>query len=546
MTITAELADGRKLEFPDGTDSTVIQNTVKKVLGKTKLSRPQEPAFEREARELLSVTTPELIAGSAPKRFALGAASPILGAAQLGAQAFGDKTGSETMRRLEEMKQRGMKAFGQEGIDVAGIGGAVMSPAFLAAGKAIAPAASTIGKIGQGAAVGAAAGASTPVTDEDYWSSKGGQVLLGTLVGGAVPATIETGKGLAHGIRNISNMFTQKGAGKILSRYQSRVIGEENIPKVIEKLKGAEEILPGGKPTAAQALLNAPEGSPIVAHQRITSTTPGGISAQFGQRRMDQDAAIIAAEAERRIVTTPMREDALNAANQVGGVKAVPLVSDISRYGSEPGQRSSEVVSKTLKEITDKIEKFTETGGRIDSRDLYTIRKEIGNTIEKFSKESASWDKRLSAKLQRDVQKLMDEAIESSGGAGWKAYLDEYAKRSQAIDEFKDRMIQSLRPAQRTELGGGVNVAEETRLKAPQLLSRPMMATNFVLKKLGEGVETRLDPEAARRYLDPQILAKELGKLPADWRPKVVSDLVRMGRIPALGGGIEAGLRENQ
>src|SRR3990172_5183782 len=70
-----------------------------------------EPAFEREARETVGVTGPELIAGTAPVRFALGAASPILGAAQIGARnplgrLLGqDKWIDERIARIEEMKR---------------------------------------------------------------------------------------------------------------------------------------------------------------------------------------------------------------------------------------------------------------------------------------------------------------------------------------------------------------------------------------------------------------------------------------------------------
>lgn len=46
MTITAELADGRKLEFPDGTDPSVIQSTVKKVIG-VQPAKPDITASDR-------------------------------------------------------------------------------------------------------------------------------------------------------------------------------------------------------------------------------------------------------------------------------------------------------------------------------------------------------------------------------------------------------------------------------------------------------------------------------------------------------------------
>src|SRR5947209_14697922 len=116
----------------------------------------------------VDLPSPEAVAGNPVTRFALGAASPILGAAQLGAEAFGDKTGTQTLNVVEELKKRGMQGYGDK-YDVSGIVGNVLSPAFLAAAK-IAPAANLAGKVGQGAEVGAAAGLTAPVTgSEDYW-----------------------------------------------------------------------------------------------------------------------------------------------------------------------------------------------------------------------------------------------------------------------------------------------------------------------------------------------------------------------------------------
>ena len=43
MTIEAELADGRILEFPDGTDPAVIQQQVKAMLAQTAEQQPAQP-----------------------------------------------------------------------------------------------------------------------------------------------------------------------------------------------------------------------------------------------------------------------------------------------------------------------------------------------------------------------------------------------------------------------------------------------------------------------------------------------------------------------
>ena len=45
MTITAELADGRTLEFPDETDPQVIQATVKRVIGQQGAPQQPEPSM---------------------------------------------------------------------------------------------------------------------------------------------------------------------------------------------------------------------------------------------------------------------------------------------------------------------------------------------------------------------------------------------------------------------------------------------------------------------------------------------------------------------
>lgn len=534
MTITAELHDGRTLEFPDGTDPAVVQKTVKRLLS----VQQQEPAFEREARQIIETTPAELIAGHPVTRFALGAASPVLGAAQLAAETVGDKPAAEQFKKLEKMKQAGMRAYGSEGTDVIGLGGAVLGPGSLAAMK-VAPAATGLGRAGQGAAIGAGFGAVSPVADEDYWSSKGGQVLLGTVIGGAVPAAIDAAKTAGGVGRSLIDMTTEGGAKRILSRYQRKIIGEEQVPSVIQAARSAPEFVPGSKPTAAEALATTPAGSPIVAHQNITAATPGGISAQFGQRKLDQQAAIEAAEKARDIATAPMRDAALDQANQMGGIKADPLIQKIDAIAAKPGLRASDVVTKSMASIKEKLESLVETGRRIDAEDLYTVRKEVGNTIASHAKETANWDKRLSGRLESDVQKLIDDAIENAGGLGWKAYLKEYSKRSQAIEA--DNLRRLAKPEQATNLGGGVNVAEETRLKLPQMLDRTMMATNFVLKKLGSGIERRIDPEAARRYLDPKALADELAKMPPAWRSRVVGQLIQLGRVPPIVGAQEVG-----
>ena len=106
MTITAELADGRKLEFPDGTDPQVIQDSVRRVISRTPpgISRPEGvPEIEEGITpiapaagprpplgETIVEEIPQALGGVAGGLLAGGAGvglAPIVGAVALGAGA---------------------------------------------------------------------------------------------------------------------------------------------------------------------------------------------------------------------------------------------------------------------------------------------------------------------------------------------------------------------------------------------------------------------------------------------------------------------------
>jgi hypothetical protein len=143
-----------------------------------------------------------------------------------------------------------------------------------------------------------------------------------------------------------------------------------------------------------------------------------------------------------------MQKDSLSA-HGLSPLEGKSVANRISGTMSQPGLRASDVVQKVLGNVKDKIQSLTNEHGVIDARDLYTIRKEIGNTIQTYSKETGNWDKRLTGKLEANVQKYIDDAIEGAGGAGWKDYLKSYASQSQKIGQMKagQELEQKLVPA---------------------------------------------------------------------------------------------------
>lgn len=512
---------------------------------------PTEPMIDpREAK----------IAADPVTRFSAGVASPILGLLQLGANLFGSPEQAayinERIAHQEQAKQQGMREAGTEGVDWYGLAGSMLPATGTASlvTKALPAATSLLGKAGVGAATGGAIAATTPVTETEggYAPAKAAQVGTGVAVGGAVPPVVAGARALGRGIKRVGQMVVPGGEKAILTDFQREITGPAERGAVVDALSKAKTYikpkapapgaqgptLPGSRPTAAEALAQTPGGSPLQAHQAITAKTPGGVSAQFGKRVQEQTAARAAAVAERSAATKPMREAALQAANAQGGIPAGPLVQNIDDLAGQPGIRATDVATKVLGDVKEKLARLAGESGKIDAQDLYTVRKELGNTIQKYAKETQTWDKRMTAGLERDIQKRIDDAIEGAGGTGWRAYLAEFAQRSKALEADLARKKASLKPLQRTDLRGGVQTADDMRPMLPNLLSRPMMAANFVMRQLGLNVEPRLDAEAARRYLNPQYLAEVLKDAPPSVRQQVVNSIMERANVPLTVGAV--------
>ena len=289
-----------------------VAKAQKNANGVYRVERVSEPAQDavQAATAPQQPDSADILAGSPAARFALGAASPFLGAAQLGAEAFGFKGVTDHLKRLEEMKKRGttpaaelerlkqgreslsklkgyeatiaqidkqIAALGDNpsaatedaGFDVAGLAGTIMSPATLGAMK-IPAAASVLGRSGQGAAIGAAFGAASPVTGgDDFWSNKAAQVGTGAVIGGVIPPAIDAGRKVVGITRNILDPVLPGGAERGAGRILANTAGPKRAAIEAELAKN-QVLVPGSNPTAAEAAARA--GSPeFSALQRIAA-----------------------------------------------------------------------------------------------------------------------------------------------------------------------------------------------------------------------------------------------------------------------------------
>lgn len=169
---------------------------------------------------------------------------------------------------------------------------------------------------------------------------------------------------------------------------------------------------------------------------------PEGVSAA-------SDTATI--EAQRKAERAFLGRE-LDSLKQAGysPLNAKGITVGIDSVLNKPGIRASDVVQKTVGSVREKLASLTDEAGNLSAQDLYTVRKELGNTISTFAKESGNWDKKLTAGLQRDIQKAIDSSIERAGaGDLWGQYLAKYQELSKPINAMKlgAELSKKLEPA---------------------------------------------------------------------------------------------------
>jgi hypothetical protein len=214
-------------------------------------------------------THAEEIAGSPVTRFAMGAASPAVGIAQIADEGMKRVLPESVYRALRPELARsheataplvkaGREARGSEGFDWAGMAGSVMSPAALAAMK-IPLAATRPQKAAQGAKIGGLFGLGAPVEPgEEFLPTKARQVVTGAAFGGAVPPAISAAASGARAVRNVLDPWLPGGVDRVVARTANTAAGDKR-DAVIQALTANRQIVPGSQGHAGEVA--APAGS---------------------------------------------------------------------------------------------------------------------------------------------------------------------------------------------------------------------------------------------------------------------------------------------
>lgn len=157
------------------------------------------------------------------------------------------------------------------------------------------------------------------------------------------------------------------------------------------------------------------------------------------------------AQAMRNAGIEPLKADSLT--NKIRSVLTV-------------GQTGNSTLKAGVDQVIDDIVKAASETGVVDARALYAIRKNsVGEFIKKlFPGAMNSAQKAEAARIMSEINPIIDNAIEKSGGKGFKDYLKTYSEGQRAIE--KTEMSAYLRDLYRTNPQAFVDVVSGNNVKA--------------------------------------------------------------------------------
>lgn len=515
-----QLPDGTIVKnVPEGTTRSQLMarvqkmspETFKEVKAEGNVSQPPPMFTPSGERPQPSFADPTMLRAHPLVRFAEGAASPVIGAAQLAANAVGvGKPVNEFIASSERQADEARAQLGSEGVDFWKLGGTVVSPAVLAAMKLGMPA-SVGGRAAQGAAIGAGFGAASPVADDsDYWMKKGAQVGTGAVIGGVIPPAIDVARKFAQITRNIVDPLLPGGA----ERGAARIIAEAAGPKraaIEAELAKNQVLVPGSLPTAPEAAARA--GSPeFAALQRIAADhRPSAYSdiakAQVAARQAaiqgpgGTPADVKVAIDARKAATDPLYAAARNAGDVVDTKPILAKIEDTLRRN--PGNR------ELVTELTN-LRK-----GLMDKSGPRTNAEQVASVLDGLKASIAKEDNRFIGGI---LGKLRDDIAQAI--PGYQAAQKTFADLSKPVNERQ--VLQQLERALAKPVGEGerAGVFAQAMREGPQTIKKATGQPRFL--------ENDLD-----KVLQPQNLATVKAVLADLARKAEFERLAPLGRAKA-------------
>lgn len=542
------------------------------------------PQAEAERQRLLSIPFPtDGIGEEAPQTqlgpVGRGIANVIKGAVvdpiEAGIQLFGGEEGRRAVAEREAAYQAGRQARGESGIELGRLAGAVASPLTLIPALGAARGVSAIGggAMRQAAAAGVAGAATQPVSNspEDissFLADKVEQLGAGAVLGGLTQAGLTAASKAGSFLRDLASPLTKGGRDRVLREKLEELTGPQR-DEVINAIRNAPELVPGSRPTVAQASGDFPTATGLASFEQKLASTPG-VSPLFAQRTAQQQAAreslirdfaktpeqlelaqiARSVDADRnyglafsysisadprlaRLATNPYFRDALPDAIKLAEAKGISAKTDLTEFLQGVKISLDKQLSKTGDLALAKAEK-----GQV-ARVKSDLVKWLGQKNPAFERARAQFAEASEPINEMQVgqyllDKLRTPLDQERAGAFGLAVRNaattirkstgepRFEKLGQVISKQAEKDVNSVL-ADLTRAQRAIESGKKTSLgsltldntpELPNLLSRPALLVNSVLRAVkGDSVE-ELNRRAAELFLNPEAFATFMSAVP--------------------------------
>lgn len=430
----------------------MAQYTVKAPDGKTITLEGPEGATEQQVIAMAQ----QLYKPEAPSGFLKGLKDLAAGGGQAiarGIETVAEKVGYEPatefirkerqkyediIKKEEEQYQAQRKAAGETGFDWGRLGGNIANPINYIGG-----APTTLARmVGTGAVMGAA----TPIYNTDEYS---GQLVQnigeGALTGGLFNVGSKVVRGGYNAARDLIAPMTESGRQRLAQEFVQKTVPTEVTPQVQAAIRNPNIYVEGSTPTIGEAVAHIPEATNLASLQAKMSNAPE-VAPIFAARDAANEIAranavaklggefVADAQKARAELTTPMREAAIAAAKPV---QAESLASALETVANSKKYKGSGIAEDSLNYFANEFRRAA-TDGFVTPEAMYNIRKRVGQDIQALASQKGitSLDA-MGIESGDTLKKIIDSAIEATGGKGWKNYLTAFEQESTKIDRMK-------------------------------------------------------------------------------------------------------------
>ena len=277
---------------------------------------------------------------------------------------------------------------------------------------------------------------------------------LSKLVGGGNATEVRTVLDNAKKALNVTTTPQREAAliranlGKYVAEYEATAgkLSEDAAAKVAE----VRRLIELGDVAAAAARLKSIKAGIPASSSAAPAKSQAGFSDEWVKTytyegklaQMSDDWAAKAADASLDLGQgARFNQAAANSLRSVGikPLKTDSLIASIKGITKNPKFAGNKDLLNSVNAVADDIAQWTDGNGVIDVQALEAIRKNsVNGVIQRlYPNADATAQARLASQVVGSIRPFIDDAIEATGGAGWKKYLFNYREGSQKIAERK-------------------------------------------------------------------------------------------------------------